>query len=78
MALYVNGELKAQSTSVTTPLSAIKDLFSYIGRSFYSGDPYIDFNLDEFRIYNGAFTADDIATTQSLGPDRLIPPTARP
>jgi hypothetical protein len=77
LALYVNGELKAQNTSVTTPLSAIKDLFSYVGRSFYSGDPYLDFNLDEFRIYNGAFTADDIATTQSLGPDRLITPTAR-
>jgi hypothetical protein len=72
MALYVNGVLKAQSTSVTTPLSAIKNMFSYIGRSFYSGDPYIDFNLDEFRIYNGAFMADDIAETQSLGPDQLI------
>jgi len=77
MALYVNGVLEAQSTSVTTPLSAIKNLFSYIGRSFYKGDPYIDFNLDEFRIYNGAFTADDIAATQSLGPDQLIPPTAQ-
>ena len=77
MALYVNGELAAQSTSVTTPLSAIKDPFSDIGRSFYSGDPYIDFNLDEFRIYNGAFMADDIAATQSLGPDRLITPAAR-
>jgi hypothetical protein len=77
MALYVNGVLKAQSTSVTTPLSAIKNMFSYIGRSFYSGDPYIDFNLDEFRIYNGAFMADDIAETQSLGPDQLITPAAR-
>ncbi len=78
MALYVNGALKAQSTSVTTPLSAIKILFSYIGRSFYSGDQYLDFNLNEFRIYNGAFTADDVAATQSLGPDQLIAPAARP
>jgi len=72
MALYVNGVLKAQNASVTIPLSAIKNMFSYIGRPFYGGDPYIDFNLDEFRIYNGAFTADDIAATQSLGPDQLI------
>ena len=78
MALYVDGELAAQSTSVTTPLSAIKNLFSYIGRSFYGGDPYIDFNLDEFRIYNGAFSAADIAATQSLGPDQVIPPPAAP
>ena len=50
----------------------LTDLFSDIGRSFYGGDPYIDFNLNEFRIYNGAFTVDDVAATQSLGPDRLI------
>jgi len=78
MALYVNGVLKAQSTSVTTPLSAINNLFSYIGRSFYSGDPYFDFNLDEFRIYNGAFRSSDIAATQSLGPDQVITPPAAP
>jgi hypothetical protein len=72
LALYTNGTLVAQSTSVTTPLSAIKNMFSYIGRSFYSGDSYIDFNLDEFRIYNGAFAANDIATTQSLGPNQVI------
>jgi len=78
MALYVNGVLKAQSSSVTTQLSAINNMFSYIGRSFYSGDPYIDFNLDEFRIYNGAFSASDIAATQSLGPDQVITPPAAP
>jgi hypothetical protein len=72
LALYTNGTLVAQNTSVTTPLSAIKNMFSYIGRSFYSGDSYIDFNLNEFRIYNGAFAASDIATTQSLGPDQVI------
>jgi hypothetical protein len=78
MALYVNGVLKSQSSSVTTPLSAINNLFSYIGRSFYSGDPYIDFNLDEFRIYSGAFGPADVAATQSLGPDQLITPPAVP
>jgi hypothetical protein len=78
MALYTNGTLAAQSTSVTTALSAINDMFGYIGRSFYSGDSYFDFNLDEFRIYDGAFTANDVAATQSLGPDQLIAPTAAP
>jgi fibronectin type 3 domain-containing protein/regulation of enolase protein 1 (concanavalin A-like superfamily) len=78
LALYTNGTLVAQSTSVTTPLSAINNVVSYIGRSFYSGDPYIDFNLNEFRIYNGAFTSNDIAATESLGPDQVITPTAAP
>jgi len=53
-------------------------MFSYIGRSLYSGDSYFDFNLNEFRIYNGAFTANDIAATQSLGPDQVITPTVAP
>ena len=78
LALYTNGVLAAQNTSVSTTLSAIKNMFSYIGRSLYSGDSYFDFNLDEFRIYNGAFSANDIATTQSLGPDQVITPPAAP
>lgn len=77
LALYTNGVLVAQNVSVSTPLSAINNVFSYIGRSLYSGDPYFDFNLSEFRIYSGAFNPSDVAATQSLGPDQLVtPPTA--
>jgi beta-xylosidase len=78
MALYVNGVLKAQSTGVTTTLGAINNMFSYIGRSLYSGDSYFDFNLDEFRIYKGAFNQQDVDATQSLGPDQLVAPPAAP
>jgi len=34
-------------------------------------DPYADLNLDEFRICDGALTADEAAETQVLGPGRL-------
>jgi len=77
LALYTNGVLAAQNSSVTTPMSAVNDLYSFIGRSLYNGDSYFDFNLDEFRIYNGALTATEIAATQALGPDQLLS-TARP
>ncbi len=78
MALYTNGVLAAQNVLVSTPLSAINNVFSYIGRSLYSGDPYFDFNLSEFRIYSGAFSSSDVAATQSLGPDQLVTPPPAP
>ena len=72
IALYTNGVLAGINTSVAVPLSSVNDVYSYLGRSLYSGDPYPDFTLDEFRIYNGALTANEIAATQVLGPDGLL------
>jgi hypothetical protein len=34
-------------------------------------DPYPDVILDEFRIYNGALTPEEISENQKLGPDKL-------
>ena len=72
IALYTNGVLAGINNSVTTPLSAVSNVCSFIGRSLYSGDPYPDFTLDEFRIYNGALTVEEIAALQALGPDQLL------
>jgi len=72
VALYTNGVLAGINNAVTTPFSAVNDIDSYIGRSLYSPDPYPDFTLDEFRIYNGALSANEIAATQVLGPNQLL------
>ena len=72
LALYTNGALAGINTSVTTTFSSVNDLFSYVGRSLYSADPYPDFTLDEFRIYTGALAASEIAATQVLGPNQLL------
>ena len=72
LALYTNGVLAAMNTAVTIPLTSVNDLYSYIGRSLYSGDSYFTLNLDEFRIYNGALSTNEIAATQVLGADRLL------
>jgi hypothetical protein len=50
----------------------VNDVYSCIGRSLYSTDPYPDFTLDEFRIYNGALSANEIAATQVLGQNQLL------
>ena len=72
IALYVNGVLAVQNTAVTVPFSSVNDLYSYIGRSLYSGDSYFDAGIDEFRIYNGVLHADEITASQVLGPNQLL------
>jgi alpha-L-arabinofuranosidase len=72
LALYTNGVLAGINSAVTTQFSSVNDVYSYIGRSLYSGDPYPDFTLDEFRIYNGALNVNEIAATQVMGPDQLL------
>jgi alpha-L-arabinofuranosidase len=72
LAIYTNGVLAGINNSVTTPLTAVNDVYSLIGKSLYSGDPYPSFSVDEFRIYSGALYGSDVATTQVLGPDQLL------
>jgi hypothetical protein len=72
LALYTNGVLAAINNAVTVPFSSVNNIYSYIGRSLYSADPYPDFSLDEFRIYGCALQTNEIAATQALGPGRLL------
>jgi hypothetical protein len=72
LALYVNGVLVGQTNAVTVPFSSVNDLYSYIGRSLYSGDSYFNASVDEFHIYNGVLHADEIAASQVLGPNQLL------
>ena len=72
IAIYTNGVLAGVNSSETYALTAVTDNLSYINRSLYTGDPYNDLTLNEFRIYNGALSPSDVAQTQVLGPDILI------
>jgi alpha-L-arabinofuranosidase len=76
LALYTNGVLAVINSSVTVSMSSVTNLYSWIGRSLYSGDAYFDFALDELRIYNGALTANDIAATDALGSGQLLSVTS--
>jgi hypothetical protein len=60
------------NSSETYALTVVTDNLSYINRSLYTGDPYNDLTINEFRIYNGALSPSDVAQTQVLGPDVLI------
>lgn len=59
--LYVNGEKKAESDDFTIKPSDIKPSLCFVGRSMFTGDPLLNGRLDDFRIYNYALTAEEIA-----------------
>jgi hypothetical protein len=60
--LYVNGNAVGSNTEMThAPFRLAPTTQNWIGRSQYSGDPYFNGKLDDFRIYNGALSAADIA-----------------
>ena len=69
---YTNGVLAAVNTNATLPLASVIDNFSYLGKSLYSGDPYLAGTLDEFRIYNGALSAATIQQSYLQGPDNAL------
>jgi hypothetical protein len=58
--MYVNGTLAAESTTVTIRPLDFKPVLNYIGRSQYP-DPLLNGNIDDFRVYNYALSASEIA-----------------
>jgi hypothetical protein len=59
--LYVNGAQVGQNTSMTlSPSSLGNTTNNWIGRSQYSADPFLDGQIDEFRIYNRALSASEV------------------
>jgi hypothetical protein len=45
-----------------------------IGRSLWSSDAYLNATIDEFRIYDGRLTPQEIAADYKFGPDALALP----
>ncbi|GHJ44299.1 hypothetical protein Cs7R123_16410 [Catellatospora sp. TT07R-123] len=66
--LYVNGAEVARNSSMTlTPGALGSTTQNWIGRSQYSGDPYLDGAVDSFRLYSRVLTASEITTLYSTG-----------
>lgn len=60
--LYIDGTNVAESNDFTIKLSDIAPSLCYIGRSMFPADPLFNGRIDDFRIYNYALTADEIAS----------------
>jgi hypothetical protein len=68
IALFLNGAPLANE-AFTGQLSDITDVNNWLGRSQYAGDYEFIGVYDEFRIYDVALTAAQLATSFMAGPD---------
>ena len=77
--LYVDGARVGSNTISITPLQLGSTTQNWIGRSQYSNppnsDPYLNGKVDDFRIYNGALSAAQIAALAAGYPVQPPAPT---
>ncbi len=69
LSIYRDGLLEFAEYDAFLPMSYFPTNYGFLGRSFYSADPYLTANIDEFRIYSGALTPAQVALTQAEGPN---------
>jgi hypothetical protein len=70
-AVYTNGVLEKAVTNSWPTLGSISTAWSFLGRSLYSADAWLNATIDEFRIYDGRLTPEEIAANCAAGPDTL-------
>jgi hypothetical protein len=69
--VYTNGVLEKAVTNSWPVLGSVSTAWSFLGRSLWSADAWLNAAIDEFRIYDGRLTADEIAADYAAGPDTL-------
>jgi hypothetical protein len=70
--LFLNGQSIATGTA-SVPLNRINDVNVWLGKSQWN-DPFFNGQFDEFRIYSGALSEQQIAASYAAGPDALLGP----
>jgi len=72
LSIYTNGVLEAVKTNFTVSIGNLNDQFSYIGRSLWANDPYLNASIDELRIFKGALSSLTIKQSDDQGPNTLL------
>jgi hypothetical protein len=67
-SLFVDGALNA-TARLTERLSDVDDVNCWLGIAQFSGDPHLNAELNEFRLYERALTAEELELSFELGPD---------
>ena len=67
LRLYLNGVEQPNKVPLSEPLGAIQDVNNWLGRSQFIADSRFGGSLLEFRIYDRALTAAELADSASLG-----------
>lgn len=74
LGFYTNGVLRSEKTTTVPALTSVSTAWSFIGRSLFSADAYLNATIDEFRIYDGRLSPEEIAVNYRFGPDALALP----
>ena len=70
MGIYTNGVIAASRKDLVSLASVGTNCF-FLGRSLFASDAPLNGSIDEFRIYNAALSAAEIAASCRNGPDKL-------
>lgn len=73
-AVYTNAVLESAATNTWPALNSVSTAWSFIGRSLFSSDAYLNAVIDELRLYDGRLTPQEIAADYQNGPDALALP----
>jgi arabinan endo-1,5-alpha-L-arabinosidase len=73
-AIYTNGILEKAATNTLPGLNGVNANWSFIGRSLFSADAWLNATIDEFHIYDGRLAPEEIAADYKFGPDALALP----
>lgn len=65
VSIYVDGQLKAETTDITLRPTDVMPVQNYIARSQFSSDPVLKGYVDDFRIYNYELSADEVAAVMN-------------
>ena len=68
-SLYLNGNFVSSTNRTLNPLKNFTDYNNWLGRSQWERDPFYNGQYDEFRIWDGVLSAQDIANHYAAGPD---------
>ncbi len=68
--IYLNGSLASSASGTFNPTSRLTDYSCWLGRSQWDRDPYFDGSYDEFRVWQGILSDQDIASHYAAGPDQ--------
>ena len=70
--IYTNGAPAASRNDLKS-LSSVHTNFFFLGKSLFAGDAPLNGSIDEFRIYNGALSAAEVAVSFNNGPNAKLP-----
>lgn len=75
ITFYIDGQfIGTKPLTSGNAISGISQAMAYLGKGGYSSDPEWAGSIHEFRIYNSALTAQDVANHYQWGPDMISPP----